>query len=147
MARKYVIERRGCGYGCFTSIVFLMVLAALIYVLSFAGAIAAGIGLWFLARFIWRQYVQQRTDSPFVQWGLGFAPITRKLMAEGACAAIALILFFFVLPSSEIRTVLGSGHAQEQQESQSAQGSSTKSASWVLGSDIYGKAPAAWIEG
>lgn len=92
MAQHVIVEHRGCGYGCFMTFMVLIVAALLISVLPFVGAVAAGFGLYFLMRYIWRQYVQQRPDAPFVQWGLKFAPITRKLMVTLLCSALAASL-------------------------------------------------------
>lgn len=78
MVQKAIVEHRGCGYGCFTTLAILIVAALLIAVLPYVGAVAAGAGLYFLMRYIWRQYVQQRPDVSFVQWGMKFAPIARK---------------------------------------------------------------------
>ena len=89
MVRRAIVEHRGCGYGCFTTLAILIVAALLIAVLPYVGAVAAGVGPYFLMRYIWQQYVQQRPDASFVQWGLQFAPITRKIMAALLCCALA----------------------------------------------------------
>lgn len=88
MIQRVIAEHRGCGYGCFTTLSILIVATLLIAVLPYVGAVAAGVGLYFLMRNIWRQYVQQRPDASFVQWGLKFAPITRKIMAALLCCAL-----------------------------------------------------------
>ena len=90
MVQRVIVEHRGCGYGCFTTLAILIVAALLIAVLPYVGAVAAGVGLYFLMRYIWRQYVQQRPDASFVQWGLQFAPIARKIMAALLCCALPL---------------------------------------------------------
>lgn len=92
MVQRVIVKHRGCGYGCFTTLAILIVAALLIAVLPYVGAVAAGVGLYFLMRYIWRQYVQQRPDASFVQWNLQFAPITRKIMATLLCCALAASL-------------------------------------------------------
>ncbi|MCI6262142.1 MAG: hypothetical protein MR610_02650 [Olsenella sp.] len=90
MVQRAIVEHRGCG--CFTILAILIVAALLIAVLPSVGAVAAGVGLYFLMRYIWRQYVQQRPDASFVQWGLQLAPIARKIMAALPCCALVASL-------------------------------------------------------
>lgn len=92
MVQRVIVKHRGCGYGCFTTLSILIVATLLIAVLPCVGAVAAGVGLYFLMCYIWRQYVQQRPDASFVQWGLKFAPITRKIIAALLCCALAASL-------------------------------------------------------
>lgn len=98
MAKKVIIEHRksGCMSGCLTFIVAILVIGILVYVLSIAGCVLAGVGLWFLIRYIWRSLVKERPDSGFVKWGMGLAPITRKIIAGVASALVAICLIVTV---------------------------------------------------
>lgn len=69
-----------------------MVVSVLIALLGYLAAIAAGVGMWFLARYIWRSMVDEMPDNGFVQWGLGLAPIVRKALAGVACVLVSVVL-------------------------------------------------------
>ena len=118
MVRRAIVEHRGCGYGCFTTLAILIVAALLIAVLPYVGAVAAGVGPYFLMRYIWQQYVQQRPDASFVQWGLQFAPITRKIRAALLCCALAasLLVAFAVRAGMSAETGAAGTATSEQQE-------------------------------
>jgi uncharacterized protein (DUF2062 family) len=117
MVQRVIVEHRGCGYGCFTTLAILIVAALLIAVLPYVGAVAAGVGLYFLMRYIWRQYVQQRPDASFVQWGLQFAPITRKVMAALLCCALgASLMVAFAASAGMSAETRNAMTAREQQE-------------------------------
>ncbi len=142
MVQRVIIEHRGCGYGCFTTLAILIVAALPIAVLPYVGAVAAGAGLYFLMRYIWRQYVQQRPDASFVQWGLKFAPITRKIMAALLCCALgASLMVAFAASagmSAETRNAMTAREQQEEPQSrnepeagQSEESQSTVTASFV----------------
>lgn len=94
MAQKIIVEHRnqGCVHGCLTVFVWMFVIGLAIAVLAYVGVIAAGIGLWFLIRYVWRQYVQQKPESGLVRRGLQMAPITRKILAGVLCAIVTLCL-------------------------------------------------------
>ncbi|MEE8681571.1 MAG: hypothetical protein SOH69_06915 [Olsenella sp.] len=121
MVQRAIVEHRGCSYGCFTTSAILIVAALLIAVLPYVGAVAAGVGLYFLMRYIWRQYVQQRPDASSVQWGLQFAPIARKIMAALLCCALAasLMAAFAVRAgmSAETRNAMTTREQQEEPQS------------------------------
>lgn len=121
MVQRVIAEHRGCGYDCFTTLAILIVAALLIAVLPYVGAVAAGVGLYFLMRYIWRQYVQQRPDASFVQWGLKFAPITRKIMAALLCCALgASLMVAFAASagmSAETRNAMTTRKQQEEPQS------------------------------
>ena len=87
MVRRVIVEHRGCGYGCFTTLAILIVAALLIAVLPYVGAVAAGVGLYFLMRYIWQQYVQQRPD--IVRFHLAYLVID-----HGKIIAISLAFLF-----------------------------------------------------
>ena len=118
MVQRVIVEHRGCSYGCFTTLAILIVAALLIAVLPYVGAVAAGAGLYFLMRYIWRQYVQQRPDASFVQWDLQFAPITRKIMAAPLCCALAASLMVAFAASAgmsaETRNAMTTREQQEE---------------------------------
>lgn len=122
MVQRVIVEHRGCGYGRFTTLAILIVAALLIAVLPYVGAVAAGVGLYFLMRYIWRQYVQQRPDASFVQRGLQFAPITRKIMAALLCCALAasLMVAFAASAGMSAKTgAAGTATSEQQEEPQS----------------------------
>lgn len=122
MVQRVIVEHRGCGYGRFTTLAILIVAALLIAVLPYVGAVAAGVGLYFLMRYIWRQYVQQRPDASFVQRDLQFAPITRKIMAALLCCALAASLMVAFAASAGMSAetgAAGTATSEQQEEPQS----------------------------
>lgn len=94
MAKKIIVEHRnqGCAHGCLTFCVWMVVISVAIAVLAYVGVVAAGVGLWFLIRYVWRQYVQQKPESGLVKRGLEIAPITRKILAGVLCVIVSLCL-------------------------------------------------------
>lgn len=96
MARKTVVyhvnENRGCMYYCFRGFGILFAIGLLVAILGYIAAVAAGIGLWFLSRIIWRRMVVEMPENGFVKWGLSLAPIMRKVLAGIACALLSVAL-------------------------------------------------------
>lgn len=118
MARHVIVEHRGCGYGCFMTFIVLIAAAFLIAALPYVGAAAAGFGLYFLMRPNWRQYVEQRPQTPLAVWGMKFAPITRKLMAALVCCTLSVSLMAaFAATAGTATQESCSRETQEQPES------------------------------
>lgn len=96
MAKKMVIyhvnENHGCMYYLIRGFGVLMVASILMYLLGYVAAIAVGIGLWFLSRLVWRRMVVEMPDNGIVRWGLGLAPIVRKVLGGAVCVFISLCL-------------------------------------------------------
>lgn len=84
----------GCVKGCLGLFAGLIVICFAIAIIPFAGAALFGVGLWFLVRFIWRRLAVEAPETSFVQWGMGLAPIMRKVIAAVPC--VLLVLFMFV---------------------------------------------------
>lgn len=103
MARRIIVEQRnkGCLSSCLTFLVVLFIIAILIVTLAYIGCIAAGIGLWFLIRYIWRSLVLERPDSGFVKWGMSRSSITRKVLAGALCAIVSICLIAAVSSTSQ----------------------------------------------
>ncbi len=117
MTKKIIIEHRdqGRSHGCLMFFAWAIVICVAITVLAYVGVIAAGVGLWFLIRYIWRQYVQQKPESGIVQRGLKMAPITRKILAAVPCVIVSLCLCGVVTSMGKhSQTNNVTDHAQEQ---------------------------------
>lgn len=92
----------GCGCGSIIAVLFLIsiagvLLAALIYLILGGICVAAGVGLWFLIRWVWRTWA---TDHPFgavVELGMSMSPTTRKVVAGIICAVVAFALMFHMI--------------------------------------------------
>jgi hypothetical protein len=126
MAKKVIVEHRnqGCMHGCLVLLGWVLVVGIAIMVLAYVGAIAAGVGLWFLIRYIWRQYVKERPDSELVKRGMRLAPITRKVLAGVLCALVSLSLCGIV--SGMGSQSKSSSTAQTQQQTTTAKKKSSK---------------------
>lgn len=153
MAKKVIIEKRGCGYGCLVTFAALIAIAVLIYVLSFVGAIAAGVGLWFLIRYIWRQYAQRRPDASFVKWGMKLAPITRKVLAGVLCAMVSICLLGTFLSASSTKESASqqsgsSASATSEQEADEEDAASADSGSAPAEVEAAGQSdqPSDWVD-
>ena len=90
MAKKVIVreQKRGCLWAC----CMLLLICFAIYTLLYAVCVAAGIGLWFLIRYIWRSLVAEAPDSRMVRWGSKRTPIARKLLAAIPCVLLSLTL-------------------------------------------------------
>lgn len=88
-----VHEHRGCLSMMMRGCGWLILISVVLTMLPLLGSIAAGVGLWFLSRRVWRQLVVESPDSKVVQFGLTFAPIMRSVMAGFACAVLAFGLY------------------------------------------------------
>lgn len=100
MTQKVVVyhvhEHRGCLSGCMGGCMQIVGITLLVStalaVMGYVTAAAAGVGAWFLLRYIWRSMVDEMPDSVLVRWGLRMAPITRKVLAALLCVAVSLLL-------------------------------------------------------
>lgn len=121
MAKKTVVyhvnENRGCLYYCVRGFGALVAISVLIAVLGYIAAVAAGVGLWFLLRIIWRRMVVEMPENGFVRWGLGIAPIMRKIIAGVVCALISIVLMAAWGSNSSSTSDSASQTAKEQQSS------------------------------
>lgn len=90
MSKKIVLIKERDGY--LKVALLFIVIGLVIYAFAMVACIAAGFGLWFLARHVWRSLVRERPDSPLVQNGLRLAPIARKVIAAVPCAMVSLCL-------------------------------------------------------
>ena len=88
-----VHEHRGCLSMMMRGCGWLILISVILTMLPLLGSIAAGVGLWFLTRRVWRELVVESPDSKVVQFGLTFAPIMRSVMAGFACAVFAFGLY------------------------------------------------------
>ena len=91
MSRRIVYVQKNRG-GCLWALFALVFLSLVIAAAALAACVAAGVGLWFLIRYIWRSLVREKPDSNLVKWGLGLAPIARKALAAAPCAFVAVCL-------------------------------------------------------
>lgn len=136
MAKKTVVyhvnENRGCMYYCVRGLGALLAIGVLMAALGYIAAVAAGVGLWFLSRAIWRRMVVEMPGSGFVKWGLGLAPIMRKVIAGIACALLSVILM--AAWGSGLSSSSSSGGA-----SQTAEGQRSPDADKSGGSEIQEK--------
>ena len=91
MSKKIVHVEKKRG-GCLRIFLGFIVVCVAIYAIAMAACIAAGVGLWFLARYIWRKLVAERPDSKIVCLGLCLPPIGRKVAAAVPCVVMSLCL-------------------------------------------------------
>lgn len=73
MAKKKLVREQ--KHGCIWLFCMMMLLCVVIAALAFVGSVAAGVGLWFLIRYIWRSLVRESPDNKLVVWGMRQAPI------------------------------------------------------------------------
>lgn len=88
-------RRSGCllAFVLFTAItVAITVMALAIWLAGATLCVAAGLGLWLLARYIWRELVRERPGSILVAEGLKLPPIGRKVAAGIPCALLSVAL-------------------------------------------------------
>lgn len=83
---------RGQNRGCIWFIGVFCVLCLAAVALAYAACIASGVGLWFLARYIWRSLVRESPDNGLVKWGMRQAPIVRKMLAAVPCVLLSFML-------------------------------------------------------
>lgn len=131
MAKRIIVEHRnrGCLTGCFEVLVALIVIYMLVSVLAVVGCILAGVGLWFLARYIWRALARERPDIGFVKWGMKMAPITRKVIAGALCMLVSITLIDCLSgagsANSPTTSSSNSGQKSEQQNEQQSEQNAT----------------------
>lgn len=90
MAKKIIVreQKRGCVWLFGMTLLLCVVIAAL----AFVGSVAAGVGLWFLIRYIWRSLVRESPDNKLVVWGMRQTPIARKVLAAVPCVILSFAL-------------------------------------------------------
>ena len=66
VAKKIIVREQ--KHGCIWLFCMMMLLCVVIAALAFVGSIAAGVGLWFLIRYIWRSLVRESPDNKLVVW-------------------------------------------------------------------------------
>lgn len=54
--------------------------------------VAAGVGLWYLIRKVWRSLVREKPESKFVERGLAMSPVARKIVAAIPCVLLSFCL-------------------------------------------------------
>lgn len=110
-------QKRGCLWFIGIMLLVGIAIAALVYALC----IAAGVGLWFLTRYVWRRLVIEVPNSAVVRFGQKLPPIGRKVLAGVACAVVSLCLIGAV-SSGTATTEPVEPSIQEQQDGQSPAG-------------------------
>ena len=80
--------------GCALLFLALIVIAVIALAIWLAVAVLAGVGLWYLIRFIWRKYAAAHPEAPAVQRGMKMTPLTRKVLAAIPCVILGCCLFF-----------------------------------------------------
>lgn len=105
--------------GCLKFFIALIVIAIVFYVAAIAACVLAGVGLWFLIRYIWRSLVREKPDSGLVKWGMSKAPIVRKILA-GVVSAIVMIALIVTVGSGSSGSNSSSG-SQASSSSQTTQ--------------------------
>lgn len=80
--------------GCALLFLAFIVIALIALAIWLAIAVLAGVGLWYLIRFIWRKYAAARPEAPAVQRGMKMTPLTRKVLAATPCVILGCCLFF-----------------------------------------------------
>ena len=80
--------------GCALLFLALIVIALIALAIWLAVAVLAGVGLWYLIRFIWRKYAAAHPDAPAVQRGMKMTTLTRKVLAAIPCVILGCCLFF-----------------------------------------------------
>lgn len=106
----------GCIKGCLGFFAGLFVICLAIAIVPFAGAAALGVGLWFLVRFVWRRLVIEAPDTSFVKWGMGLAPIMRKVIAAVPCVLLVLFMFVGIAGSSSSSSAKNTASEQKTEQ-------------------------------
>lgn len=114
MAKKIIVknQKRGCLWLCGVFLLVCFAIAVLVYALC----IVAGIGLWFLLRYIWRRLVVESPDSGIVKAGQKLPPIGRKVLAGVACALVSICLMAALGSSAQTTETPETQQSDEQQE-------------------------------
>ncbi len=124
MSKKIVLVQKKRG-GCLGAFLAIIVVCLAIYAIALGLCVAAGVGLWFLARYIWRSLVKEKPDSPLVQRGLALAPIARKVAAAVPCVIVSFcligVLTSSTASSSSKNTAATNPAAQQTQPAQTTQ--------------------------
>lgn len=110
-------------HGCIWLFCMMMLLCVVIAALAFVGSVAAGVGLWFLIRYIWRSLVRESPDNKLVVWGMRQAPIARKVLAAVPCVILSFALLGTFANSTASSSKEGDAGADAAQQEQKAENS------------------------
>ena len=124
MAKKIIVREQ--KHGCIWLFCMMLLLCVVIAALAFVGSIAAGVGLWFLIRYIWRSLVRESPDNKLVVWGMRQAPIARKALAAVPCVILSLALLGAFANSTASRSKEGNAGADAAQQEQKAENPKTE---------------------
>lgn len=124
VAKKIIVREQ--KHGCIWLFCMMLLLCVVIAALAFVGSIAAGVGLWFLIRYIWRFLVRESPDSKLVVWGMRQAPIARKALAAVPCVVLSLALLGAFANSTATKSKEGNAGADAAQQEQKAENPKTE---------------------
>lgn len=118
MAKKIIVQNQNQNRGCMWLLGVILIVCVAIAVLVYALCIAAGVGLWFLLRYVWRRLVVESPDNALVKTGQKLPPVGRKVLAGVACAFVTLLLMGAVGSAGQTTTPTQQTAGQPQQEQQ-----------------------------
>lgn len=121
VAKKIIVREQ--KHGCIWLFCMMMLLCVVIAALAFVGSVAAGVGLWFLIRYIWRSLVRESPDNRLVVWGMRQAPIARKVLAAVPCVILSFALLGTFANSTASSSKEGDAGADAAQQEQKAENS------------------------
>lgn len=121
VAKKIIVREQ--KHGCISLFCMMMLLCVVIAALAFVGSVAAGVGLWFLIRYIWRSLVRESPDNKLVVWGMRQAPIARKVLAAVPCVILSFALLGTFANSTASSSKEGDAGADAAQQEQKAENS------------------------
>ncbi len=110
------MARKSNGKGCLWLIGAFFLVCIAIAVLVYALCIAAGVGLWFLLRYIWRRLVVESPDSGIVKQGMKLPPIGRKVLAGVVCALVSICLIGAFSSGSTTTSTTNTQPAEQQEQ-------------------------------
>lgn len=131
---------RGQKRGCIWFIGVFCVLCLAVVALAYAVCIASGVGLWFLARYIWRSLVRESPDNGLVKWGMRQAPIVRKMLAAVPCVLLSLMLVGSLAGSIASSSSGNAASGDANRQGQAAESANSESKADDQGSDEATKA-------
>lgn len=123
-------RQKSCGkspIGCLGAFGILVLIVIAISMLVLALCILAGIGLWFLIRFLWRRLVMRSPDSGIVKMGMKLPSVARKILAGFFCFFVSCCLFAAVVPTDQ--QVQSNPQQSVSQENESREESQTTASS------------------
>lgn len=131
---------RGQKRGCIWFIGVFCVLCLAVVALAYAVCIASGVGLWFLARYIWRSLVRESPDNGLVKWGMRQVPIVRKMLAAVPCVLLSLMLVGSLAGSIASSSSGNAASGDANRQGQAAESANSESKADDQGSDEATKA-------